>query len=1064
MNNPALPVIARSHLLRRLQAALKTGHVAISAPPGYGKTTLLRLLAGQQPDSYLIALELGDVDAGHLQVRLQPLTRPGATLLLDDVHLLAEADEAWAWLAQMAQSLPLRLVLSGRQIPKAAAPLGPTTAFTETDLAFSRGESEALFGVTGLAAAQWAGATQLAAWHERARGWPLALALLARAAGSLPGLGAVEGRAEPLGELFDYLAGLLIGSLPAETQRYMALTAVPLRFDDELAAALLGSSPAEAAQLRGHVLSRNLFLNEAGPAGWYRYHDLIREFMLGRLEHFGEEQPARFGQVAEWCAAHADLPLAIEHALAGRLSPLAACLIAQLPLEFVRNEGRYRTFRRWVLSLDQSTLADNPLLLERLGYELLDINQNEEAWQHLNTALRLAEAGANVSARWSIQLTMSKAHRFEGRPQQSIDICRALEADPQLPPELRRRVLSSEANSFVQLSQFTLARRAYHQLLSTPEQAGSLPNAFYRANLASVALVPLGEYEEAQRLLEANDSYFADKPVGRSHQWLGWCALCEARGDWAGLERALREFGAAEAHGEQDDSNNIWSWWWWTLLHVGRGEYEPARQALAEAQALVGPNPEEVICVGSARAWLLRRAGRFQEAVAAADAVLSQDWPSPLYRSILALERDLAASAGGSATPLHPETLNVARLRARAQIMRLRALLAVRCRQAQDPHWRRHARAVLRALGRPAYAGLLTRRDPDLAAQFWTLCLQVDLGLELALDGLRALGAWEPLLPLLNQAEAGVRARAARGLQALGREEAMPALAEALAKERDKAVARAMEAALEALEHGSPPTLFVQLMGEFTVRRGERPILPADWQRPAVRRLFQYFVLHRGERLSRDRILEDLWAGADPAVARTSFNQVFSWLRRLLEPAMRPRAGSRYLTVEDDIYCFDPRRDPRVAMVDVAAFEAAVRPVLDASDGHDLPPLPEALLTALAAWKPLLPDAPYDGWTLEPRERLLNLYVEGCLYAAQALLDRARPAEAAPWAARVMAEAPWREEGYQAQMRAQARLGNRSLALKTYAEAVAALERELNAAPSATTRWLGQRLQQGEDI
>jgi len=145
-------------------------------------------------------------------------------------------------------------------------------------------------------------------------------------------------------------------------------------------------------------------------------------------------------------------------------------------------------------------------------------------------------------------------------------------------------------------------------------------------------------------------------------------------------------------------------------------------------------------------------------------------------------------------------------------------------------------------------------------------------------------------------------------------------------------------------------------LGEFAVRRGERPILPADWQRPAVRRLFQYFALHRGQRLSRDRILEDLWPGADPTVARASFNQVFSWLRRLLEPAMRPRAGSRYLTVEDDTYCFDPRRDPRVAMVDVAAFEAAVRPVLDASDGHDLPPLPESLLTALAAWKPLLPD------------------------------------------------------------------------------------------------------------
>ena len=396
--------------------------------------------------------------------------------------------------------------------------------------------------------------------------------------------------------------------------------------------------------------------------------------------------------------------------------------------------------------------------------------------------------------------------------------------------------------------------------------------------------------------------------------------------------------------------------------------------------------------------------------------------------------------------------------------MRLRALLAVRCQRSGDPRWRRHAQAVLAALRRPGYAGLLTRRDPDLAGQFWTLCLQEEFAVQPALDGLRTLGTWELLLPLLAHADAGVRARAAHGLRALGREEAMPALAAALASEADKRTARALEDELEALEQAPPPTLRVTLMGEFTVRRGDRPITANDWQRPAVRRLFQYLVLHRGERLARDRILEDLWADTEPAAARTSFNQVFSWLRRLLEPAMRPRAASRYLALGDDSYCFDPRRDPQVALVDAEAFEAVVRPLLSTTDQHDLPPLPEALLTALAGWQPLLPEAPYEGWTLEPRERLLNLYVEGCLYAAQALLDRARPAEAAPWAARVVAEAPWREEAYQAQMRAHARLGNRSLALKTYAEAVAALKRELNAAPSASTQWLGHRLQQGEEI
>ena len=398
----------------------------------------------------------------------------------------------------------------------------------------------------------------------------------------------------------------------------------------------------------GKVLARNLFLSEAGPAGWFRYHDLIREFLLARLERFGEDRAARFGQVAEWFAAHDDLPLAIEHALAGGLSGPAADLIARLPLEFVRNEGRYRTFRRWVLSLDQRRrLALNPLLLERLGYELLDINWNAEAWQHLNKALQLAEAAGNVSAQHRIRLTMAKAHRFEGRPQLSLETTQVLLADPALPSDLRRRALNTAANSYVQLSQFALARRTYYEALETPEQASTLPNAFFRANLASVALIPLGDFEAAQQLLAANDAYFADKPVGRSHHWLGWCALHEARGDWDALERDLRELDAAEAQAEQHDSNNIWSSWWWTLLHIGRGRFAQARQKLAEAEALVGPNPEEVICVGTARTWLLRREGRWQEAAAAAQAILDQDWESPLYRAVLALERDLAALRRG---------------------------------------------------------------------------------------------------------------------------------------------------------------------------------------------------------------------------------------------------------------------------------------------------------------------------------------------------------------------------------------------------------------------------------
>ena len=102
--------------------------------------------------------------------------------------------------------------------------------------------------------------------------------------------------------------------------------------------------------------------------------------------------------------------------------------------------------------------------------------------------------------------------------------------------------------------------------------------------------------------------------------------------------------------------------------------------------------------------------------------------------------------------------------------------------------------------------------------------------------------------------------------------------------------------------------------------------------------------------------------------------------------------------------------------------------------------------------------------TVAPRERLQSRYVQGCRYAAGAMLDSGRPGDAVIWAERACAVAPWSEEAWQDLMRAQARCGDRALALTTYAAAVAALQQELAAPPSPMLAWLAQRLRNGEQI
>jgi DNA-binding SARP family transcriptional activator len=135
-----------------------------------------------------------------------------------------------------------------------------------------------------------------------------------------------------------------------------------------------------------------------------------------------------------------------------------------------------------------------------------------------------------------------------------------------------------------------------------------------------------------------------------------------------------------------------------------------------------------------------------------------------------------------------------------------------------------------------------------------------------------------------------------------------------------------------------------------------------------------------------------------------------------------------------------------------------------AAESEDVPPLPGELLAELGRWQPLLPGMPYVEWLIGPREEQRTLYIEGCLYVARAYLLRGALREAGEWGRRALAQAPWLEEGYQILMRSHARLGERTLALKVYGDAQAALERELGVTPSPLTEWLAERLRQGEEI
>lgn len=1044
---PPLPVIDRPRLLRRLGAALRQGHVLIDAPPGYGKSTLLRAFALNTPHAHYLALTPVDADLAQLQTHLHAWLHRDAIILLDDMHVLNTVPETVAWLIDQLRAPLAHFALSGRQSPLLLEPF-VQARFTAGDLAFTPNETAALLSDHDRARD----------WHARTQGWPLALALIAR--------GPIEPAApQRPAALFEYLAETMLRGLPADLLRYVQRTAAPLAFSDELAAALSDETLDRAVELRAEVQRRNLFLETTDQPGWFRYHDLIREFLLTALSDAG----LLFDQIVQWFEARGDREQAIEHALAGQRYDSALRLLRDVPVSFVRGQGRFHTYRRWVLSVPDDLLDQHPALLTQLGYYVFDVpGFRDEAWTHVRRALTSAERDGDHVVGLQARTRLGLFHYRTGAYDEALATLQAVLRSDRLPDGDRRYALRLKCVVLGETNRFREARRAYLEAIALAQAAGDVEEElFNRQNLAITVLAPLGEFAEAAAHMQIALDHYANLPGLRVRGLHMLCDLHLYTGDWDALERAQDEIEALTQTVESVEAGDqTWPPFYRAVIAAGRGDLIAARVWLEEFhQMATHRTPVIEISEAWLECWLLRRERRFTEMIRCADDVLAGDNPVPFFRAQIALWRDVArwalAARDDSPLELHPEVCGFIRWRARAELVFVRAWLTLEAWRQGDRRWRQHARAVLRALERPGYARLLTRRDPDLGAEFWTVCLIEDLAVEEAITALRDIKSIETLAPVLTHGDSPVRVRAAQTLAAVGREEAMPFLIEALEREQNASVAQQIEAALLTLEGSPPPILRVRLMGEFGLSRGDQPIGPGDWPRPAVRRLFQYFALHRGQRLSRDRILEDLWPDVDPSSARASFKQVYSWLRKVIEPYMRPRAASRYIEVADDVYCFDPRRT--VAAIDADEFEARVRPIVRA-DLPDMPPLSDALLAALDGWEPLLPELPYEAWTLEPRERLLGLYVEGCLYVAQALLGRDRAAEAIGWAQRAVERAPWLEEGYQVLMRAHARQGNRSLALKIFDEAVAALQREMSLAPSALTAWLAQRLRDGEEI
>lgn len=344
-------LVTRSRLVARLAEGLRLGRrlTLVSAPPGFGKTTVIREWVGcaQRPVAWLsvdegdndpmrviryvtAALAQADDRVGRALPESSPSASPqellvalinglagtGAELLLvlDDYHLIREfaVHDLTAFLLAN-QPASLHVAIGTREDPP--LPLArmrardQLTEIRESALRFTPEEAAAFLNQTMSLGLSTGSVASLA---SRTEGWITGLQLAGLALRQVTGA-ADEFVSDFAGDdryIVDYLMAEVLDREPEPVRNFMRQTSVLDRLSAPLCDALTGRDDSQAMLER--LESANLFLAPLdNRREWYRYHVLFAEAL--RLTLTAQERVELHKKAAAWFADHGSGELAVRH-------------------------------------------------------------------------------------------------------------------------------------------------------------------------------------------------------------------------------------------------------------------------------------------------------------------------------------------------------------------------------------------------------------------------------------------------------------------------------------------------------------------------------------------------------------------------------------------------------------------------------------------------------------------------------------------------------------------------------------------------------------------------------
>ncbi len=395
--------VERPQLQRKLRLGLERKLILVSAPPGFGKTTLLSswlsrlktpctwLSLDEQDNSphrflrYLVASiqkvtpGFGEVVLSALDALPQPpfvtlidsianelaFRSQSLLLVLDDYQFIDDAI-IHDGLIHLIELLPITVhfcIATRSDPPWKIARLRAQQDLLEIrtdDLRFDSEETAQLMeGVFGIKLEK----ADLRSLTDHTEGWVAALQMAASSLQNTPDVHSfIHSFTGSNRAVVDYLIEEVLNRQSPEVRNFLVQTSILDQMNSELCDSILGRN--DSHSILDRLEKTNLFLQPTDDQrSHYRYHQLFRELLQNQLKHYPESEITQLHRNASaWFLVHDDLLNSLKHALKAGDLGIAANIAEQHALEFL-DRGQISEVSSWLASLPPELIANWPWLV-----------------------------------------------------------------------------------------------------------------------------------------------------------------------------------------------------------------------------------------------------------------------------------------------------------------------------------------------------------------------------------------------------------------------------------------------------------------------------------------------------------------------------------------------------------------------------------------------------------------------------------------------------------------------------------------------------------------------------